>query len=1017
MDKLRERHQQLDEHFSRNSLDRGNGPACRFLIDHEVDVQELVSIRELVLRGLRSCSLSSFDWQTAYLPLLICAVEVGYGYEGNGTDFWPRLSETLGSEFDTEDRKRISQWFAHASSNYGAVAPGNSQWEKAFRHIAWPITHAVAAKDIRQPFADCLQRFRHDVLSESVKDDTIVNELSQILTPVGSRRFRTWLERPEIVAGIVRDLLGGKQLNEAELFSKHFRDRLIEDLRSEPDIRRAVRQIETNRVRNLKRVSDKSDYENQSHLRFGSFFLCHGEHGCLELCGEMPELSKVVQRALKTVRRRWKVRRWGFPGASPIPGNCLRSNRGHFHVSFSYAARANSGTPFFTEIEEQNVDKEAQRWLESVRFPAAEMLAFPPIQPRDDSSHCISGRAPHSGKIWVLSRQGEIEVKRSKNNGLYCREVGLVDGGEVHEFDADDPEVREWLGWPGTSSITKVAPLCFTWLRPSSVSIESVDCPIYTTDDEVGISVLGEEPLTLVLREGSKEVTRELVTEVATLGIEKKGSYSLTVLRGEQEVDSFSFGILDDSGDGFIESDPEPPWHAMLSHVDAGETELSRSDLFNHHLNLDISGDRGIENISAKLSLSPSEATASISLDRIPTRLATNHPIWNQLIKAVPESVLKSPCDLTLSVEIEGMLKKSWRLETELQELWWEDGENNLPIAVNDSSSFNVQHYCLLENRVIDKPNEGDPFLSVALDSNDNEFHFDARIGLLGDSILFRTLRPPRRFLRQMDDIGDCSGVRSITQRYLQISSASSSSLIAEINRVRAADTLRSWVLHCLCGSNWFYKHQEMRHLESSNPAEIWWMCQSTQKDLLQPPSEKVRHLPEMLPALVLTEFAEVLPEQWWDGTVAEVDGDGAIPLDSMYQHLIEDDSVFVDAESLTRSLCLANEQLCGADLADLIIPVSGGDELLGWRITGMTISDLATELHSWIRRHLGRGRGRQSWIPSELSIYFNMLLYPERLRKQAWETVLEKLLHDRSVARAGAFIAWRVQQNARLEK
>jgi len=452
VERLRERHQQLNEHFSRNSLNDGHGPVCRFLIDHEVDEQELASIRELVQCGLRRYSLTSSDWQTRYLPLLICAVEVGYGYQGNGTDFWPRLSETLGTEFGAEDRKRISWWFARASSKYGAVEPGNSQWEQAFRHIAWPITHAVAAKDIRLPFADCLRRFRRDVKNESLKDETIVSDLSQIPTPVGSRRFRTWLERPAIVAGIVRDLLDGKPLDEAGLFSKHFRDRLMEDLRSEPDVRRAVRQVEKHRVRKLKSGSGKRDDQNQSEFRFGNFFLCQDEHGGLELCGEMPELPMSVQRALKMVRRRWKVRPWGFSGASPIPGDCLRSRLGHFHVSFSYLSQAEPDAPFFTGIDEQSVDEEAKRWLESVRFPTAAMLAFPPMQVGDDSAYCISGRTPHRGKIWVLSRPGDINAKRSEDNESYCREVGQVEGGEIHEFEADNPKVREWLGWPETKA-------------------------------------------------------------------------------------------------------------------------------------------------------------------------------------------------------------------------------------------------------------------------------------------------------------------------------------------------------------------------------------------------------------------------------------------------------------------------------------------------------------------------------------------------------------------------------------
>lgn len=127
----------------------------QYFADHGLSRDEYATLRDIVRNGLQCKSLDSFDWQTAYLPLLVCAVEVGYGYEGNGTDFWPTLSITLGHDFSVDDRNRLSNWFAKASTNYGGVIPGTSQWEQSFRHIAWPITHAVAAKDIRRPFADC----------------------------------------------------------------------------------------------------------------------------------------------------------------------------------------------------------------------------------------------------------------------------------------------------------------------------------------------------------------------------------------------------------------------------------------------------------------------------------------------------------------------------------------------------------------------------------------------------------------------------------------------------------------------------------------------------------------------------------------------------------------------------------------------------------------------------------------------------------------------------------------------
>lgn len=1015
LDALRESHERLTEYFgNRRSADHGTVTQTHFA-DHGLAVSEREALRDLVCSGLRCKPLDSFDWSLAYLPLLVCSVEVGYDYQGNGTDFWPRLTDRLGYAFGADDRARLSNWFAKASDRFGGVTPGKSDWEQAFCHIAWPITHAVAAKDIRRPFADCLRRFRRDVKNEALKDDTIVSDLANISTSVGSRRFRTWLERSAVVAGIVRDLLGGKPMDEAGLFSKSFRDRLIEDLRNEPEIRRAVRQVETGRKTKPKTVDEKSKATTEVKFRFGEFFLRRDENGGFEFFGEMPEMPKSVQGSLKPIRRRWKVRPWGHPGAKPIPSDCLRSTRGHFFVSFSYVARTECNTPFFTGLEELTVDDDAKDWLESVRFPSADMLAFLPMDPSDDTSHAIGSRTPHRGKIWVLARRGVVQSRRSEQDESHCRHIGDVEDGEIHEFDADNAEVRRWLQWPPAGAKPENSGPSFTWLRPSPVSIDSKNQPVYTTDDEIGVSVIGDEPIQVILRRGQTELARESVSSVATLSLESMGSYELVVRQGNEDLESFSFVIVDEKGDGFIEPDPASPWHAVVSHVDAGETELSRKDLFNRRLNVDIIGDRGIENLTAKLTVSPGDASVTIPLDRIPTRLAANHSVWDDLSQQLPAAVLKSPCDLSLSVEIEGLSHDTWLLEAELQTLWWEDDEDGISLAVSDDGPFEARRQCIVSGAWIEEPTEGDPFILIALDRDGNELDFDARVGVYGDSRLQRQLSPPKRFLRQMDDVGDNPGLRSITQRYLQLSSASSSSLTAEFNRVGAAQSIRNWILHSVCGPNWIHRQHEFPKIESANPAEIWWECQSKRMDLLQPPSEDERSLPDSLPAIFLAEFDEVLPDMWWDGSVSEIEADDAEPLDSIFQRLIDDDTVIVDAQALTASLRQANQRLCGAHLADLLIPTDAGDELLGWHVSGMSITDCVSDLHGWIRRSLGRGRGRQSWAASELQIWLNLLLYPERLRKQTWEIVLEKLLHDRPVARAGAFIAWRLEQNARL--
>ena len=1008
---LRDLHSQLIDHFSEVRVSVEGRSSIQYFIDHGLSSDDFESSRESIQVSLRQKTLDSAFWQSAYLPLLICTVEVGYHYQGNGTDFWPALSETLDYDFRVADRAQIATWFAKSSEKLGGVTPGDSQWEQAFCNIAWPISHAVASSDIRRPFADCLRRFERDVTNETLKDKTIVSELSRISTPVGSRRFRTWLKRHDVVAGITRDLLGGQQLHEAGLFSESFRNRLIEDLRDEAEIRKAIASVELRRkTRPRKLATGVQKSDDVEATLFGDFFLRHSD-GLYELCGEMPELPRSVRRALKTVRGRWKIRPWGHASAKLLPANCLRSTRGHFYVCFREVARSTSEMPFFVGVEDQPCDEEAKRWLKSVRFPATELLAFSAMDSDGETTHCISSRTPHSGKIWVVAKGGDVQSRMAELDENFGRFVGRVQGGEIHEFDASNAIVRDWLRWPRIGTTTQSVEPSFTWLRPAPISSENDSLPVFSIDDEVGIFVQGELSLEMVVRSGNEVLGRRVVIDAATVKLDKTGEYSIDVYHGENRVDSFHFSVID----SFVESDPVDPWRSIVSHVDAGETELCRQDLFNRRLNIDFVGERGIENLSATLSLSPGDASVDVRLDRLPTRVAATHPVWKKLTSQLPDSVLKSSCDLLLSVEIDGLSKDAWRLEAALQNVWWEESNGELAFPCCDEGPRKFKRYDVIQGVQVESPIEGDPFISIAMDDEGNKLLFDGRVDVIGSTRLQMQLTPPKRFLRQLDDLGDCFGLRTITERFLQLASASSSSSAAELNRVGAAQSLKSWILHAVCGRNWIRKQQEMIGIEAVNPIKIWWDCQAGEKDLLQPPAEDGRCLPDTLPEIILHEFGNVLPDLWWDGAVQAIEADDAIPLDSIFQHLLDDDSVIVDGAALTSSIRLANERLCGGHLADLLIPAVAGDELLSWHVSEMTVSDCALQLREWIRRSLGRGRGRQNWSVDELQIWLNLLLYPERLRKQAWAAVLEKLLHDRPVARAGAFIAWRLEQNARL--
>ena len=469
------------------------------------------------------------------------------------------------------------------------------------------------------------------------------------------------------------------------------------------------------------------------------------------------------------------------------------------------------------------------------------------------------------------------------------------------------------MGWPAAQGDRPKSLAEVTWLYPSPVSTEAEGQLVFTTDDELGISVSGNRPVTLILRCGRNEIARSEVAAIALVKIDAAGKYDLTVIKSDQTTESLLFTMADNVGDGFIEPDPEPPLRVLMSHVDTGETTLTRNDFFNRRLSIEVVSDRSIEDLPMTLSVSPGECVAHVHLRSIPERIGPTHGVWDSLLDQLPQSVLQSACDLTIRVEVAGLMDISWRLEADTQNLWWvEDGA--APRAFCDDGEYSVHARTLVTNRPVNQLPEGEPVVLVAFNRDGYEFTFDARVCVSGDSRLQRQAERPTRLLREMNDVGSGVGLRQIASRYLQVASASSSSRVAEINRVGLKQQLRAWVIEILCGPNWTGKQRVFEAIERSHPVAVWWETQRSHPVLLPKPEHGTeRQLPEQLPRDIQDEFARKLPLNWWDGIVSEITFAGE--LDDTYKRMIDED-VYVDADALTSSLRSASQRICGSHLS-----------------------------------------------------------------------------------------------------
>jgi len=94
----------------------------------------------------------------ARAPLLICAIaaEIGFRFEGVGTEYWSKLSNALGLPITMGQRARIGDTFNLLATKYKISRPSEGAFSAHFSIISWPIANALLPVDLVGPVT------RHD---------------------------------------------------------------------------------------------------------------------------------------------------------------------------------------------------------------------------------------------------------------------------------------------------------------------------------------------------------------------------------------------------------------------------------------------------------------------------------------------------------------------------------------------------------------------------------------------------------------------------------------------------------------------------------------------------------------------------------------------------------------------------------------------------------------------------------------------------------------------------------------
>ena len=325
------------------------------------------------------------------LPLLVVSTEVGYRYRGSGTDFWPVLETEFGVRFSATDRQRIRDLFSSASKSYRGAEPPDTPWAKAFRLIAWPITHALVPLEFHRPLALTLANLRVKVDELS---DVDLHRAVRIAASSTSARFSTLLEDSALIVAVTRRLLGD---GTGELCPETMR-RIAEDLAADQVTRRAVavaRRVQRTVVPKPSRALLPS-VVGSLHLR--------RRDSAMTLEAVFPPMAEDVQGRLRRAlrRRRYAARLWGV--STPVPSvqllSCLP-----FTVKLTTVPPEDADP--LPNLDQVDIDPELRDVLAAFKLDIAHPLLFA-VSPDDTHGRRIRGPSISGDrKYWLLSGSGE----------------------------------------------------------------------------------------------------------------------------------------------------------------------------------------------------------------------------------------------------------------------------------------------------------------------------------------------------------------------------------------------------------------------------------------------------------------------------------------------------------------------------------------------------------------------------------------------------------------------------------
>lgn len=988
--RLRQFDQELREHFQSLRQLRGDRPL--FLIEHGLDEIRLSDLMRHVGAQARLVGLGALDWLGASLSLAVFITEVGYGYRGNGTEFWPRVESELGVTLSGIDRRMISDVFGNLHRRLGTAAPHDSDWARKFNIIAWPVRNALAPLEIHRPLALALGRLAASG-GHNLPDEEFRSRLVAIADGLWSRRLSDWLHDSDLTTGLGRSLLFGEEFE--SWIEPRAAARIRRDIRMDGECRQILRGAR----RIVRSQSGASGKVLPSASWIASVVREDTGYRVEKLLLRGPVVPRSTREAVCTI--------FGKTAVLEIAGG--------------------DGQPVFLDI-----------------FLQGEMVALDRVEASQgaDLLH-LAQRAkddPDVGELVRALQPPTLSLFRWHKDGGLLQSVGEAD--RVHPLDwllhLQTGEAEDMARPAAAISIAAPAGMR-AWIAPAEVCRSALVHAGASLSDHGLVDFLSGSR---ILRHGNRIIATgdaPLLVRACVPGVEislgESGKERLVLEQGGIALIPLP-GVATDleiSCDGVTERhmlETAPAVAEKTFGCQLRPPEATLDDLLSGEAVVAISAPLALDKTSVVIRLVRNGrdlAECTLALSAIPARIAFSEPELKPL-RAAAFDVTGRPEDAhwTLSVGIEGFgrfdfplrLRRSlWSRKADCLTWIGEDGtEVGAGLVASDRAPLPTDVW-----------QERDPAtmgIKLWLPDIRGDMRFYTGV-ITGCPQLFGgdTSFPDVGMIgRAMTTSRVGPGVAGICEAMIAWRTAQADNILADASRRHLVQALENKLVEVFCGSDWLKAERELRGGTGGLAALL--ADEAIRHRLASgggfPPVARVdrqlfrgalgRRFAEVLPAFegLLDAPAEDDPAALLDEAVNRAYDDLSAALQARGEDPLEETDAGSDPADWWAALSRARHRLTLSPLRRLVLPETRWGALVASRYDRLSDDDLI-ELLMRVHLDISRQPGVE-WIgPAALRSGLMLWLSPvEMLETDGWQGHLARLLSDRHTARAIRYVALR---------